>query len=90
MDTDLDPHRQTLATSAIMIRAAFFRPCQIEDQVDLQLHDGQIVIKPVKRQLRAGWFEPAPQLITAVLAQEQTEAQVWSDAAINDDSEWVW
>lgn len=54
MDTDLDPHRQTLATSAIMIRAAFFAPCQIEDQVDLQLQDGQIVIKPLQRMLRIG------------------------------------
>ena len=62
---------------------------QVGDQVSMQLQDGQIVIKPVKRQLRAGWFEPALQLTTAVLPQEQTEAQVWSDAATNDDSEWV-
>ena len=73
-----------------MIRAAFFGPCQIEDQVDLQLQDGQIVIKPVKRQLRVGWFKPAPQPAMAARAQEQTEAQSCSDAPIADASEWVW
>jgi hypothetical protein len=56
----------------------------------MQLQNGQIVIKPVKRKLRAGWFDqttPAPE---ALLTQERAEAQDWSDACIADDSEWVW
>ena len=74
----------------LTIQAAFPASCQIEEQVDMQWQDGQIVIKPVERKLRAGWFEPAPQPATAVLAQERAEAQDWSDASIADDSEWVW
>jgi hypothetical protein len=73
----------------MLLAVACLESYQIGDQVNLQSQDGHL-IKPVKRQLRAGWFEPALQLTTAVLPQEQTEAQVWSDAATNDDSESVW
>ena len=74
----------------VLIPAAFLASCQIEDQVDLQLQDGQIVIKPVKRELRVGWFDQTTPASGAVLAQQRTEAQGWGDASIADDSEWVW
>lgn len=72
----------------VLIPAAFLASCQIEDQVDMQLQDGQIVIKPVKRKLREGWFaQPASQ---AVMAQEDIQALDWSVVTVADDSEWVW
>ncbi|PIQ54147.1 MAG: hypothetical protein COW02_05410 [Comamonadaceae bacterium CG12_big_fil_rev_8_21_14_0_65_59_15] len=74
----------------VLIPAAFLVSCQIEDQVDMQLQDGQIVIKPVRRKLRDGWFVHAGASSKAVLAQEKVEAQEWSDAPVADDSEWVW
>ena len=40
----------------VLIPAAFLASCQIEDQVEMQLQDRQIVIKPVRRKLRDGWF----------------------------------
>ncbi|PIW09637.1 MAG: hypothetical protein COW39_03830, partial [Comamonadaceae bacterium CG17_big_fil_post_rev_8_21_14_2_50_60_13] len=70
-----------------MIPAAFLVSCQIEDQVDMQLQDGQIVIKPVRRKLRDGWFVHAGASSEAALAQEKVEAQDWSDAPVADDSE---
>ena len=82
--------RQIGNSRGVLIPAAFLASCQIEDQVDLQLQDGQIVIKPVKRKLRVGWFDQTTPASEAVLAQERTEAQDWSDASIADDSEWVW
>ena len=82
--------RQIGNSRGVLIPAAFLASCQIEDQVDLQLQDGQIVIKPVKRELRVGWFDQTTPASEAVLAQERTEAQDWSDASIADDSEWVW
>ena len=82
--------RQIGNSRGVLIPAAFLASCQIEDQVDKQLQDGQIVIKPVKSKLRVGWFEPSSQTATAVLAKERTEAQDWSDVSIADDSEWVW
>ncbi|MBC7618511.1 MAG: hypothetical protein H7293_05890 [Candidatus Saccharibacteria bacterium] len=58
--------------------------------MDLQLQDGQIVIKPVKRKLREGWFEPETPPSNAVLAQEQAAAQDRGAASVADDIEWVW
>ena len=72
----------------VLIPAAFLASCQIEDQVDMQLQDGQIVIKPVKRKPRDGWFtQPATE---AVLVQDAEESQAWGEATLSDDSEWVW
>jgi antitoxin component of MazEF toxin-antitoxin module len=72
----------------VLIPVAFLATCQIEDPVEMQLQDGQIVIKPVKRTLREGWFgEPAS---AAVLAIEAAQAQDWDIAATDNDSEWVW
>ena len=74
----------------VLIPAAFLASCQIEDQVDMQLQDGQIVIKPVRRQLREGWFADAGDAPPAALAQEQAEAQDWLALSSADDVEWVW
>ena len=73
----------------VLIPAAFLASCQIEYQVDMQLQDGQIVIRPVKRPLREGWFTQ-PQAAAAAQPDEAAEFQVWDAAAPADDSEWVW
>lgn len=82
--------RQIGNSRGVLIPAAFLASCQIEDQVDMQLQDGQIVIKPVRRKLRDAWFVDADATSKAILAQEKVEAQDWSDAPAADDSEWVW
>lgn len=74
----------------VLIPAAFLASCQIEEQVDMQLQDGQIVIKPVRNKVRQGWFDNAAPSSTAVLAQELAEASDWHAASVADDSEWVW
>ena len=71
----------------VLIPAAFLASCQIEDQVDMQLQDGQIVIRPVKRIPRDGWFDQAA---AVAHPDEAAEAQTWDSAPISDDSEWVW
>lgn len=82
--------RQIGNSRGILIPAAFLASCQIEEQVDLQLQDGQIVITPVKNKLRTGWFDNAAPSATAVLAHEVAEANDWHAATLADDSEWVW
>ena len=74
----------------VLIPAAFLASCQIEDQVDMQLQDGQIVIKPVTRKLRDGWFMRTSTATGIALAQETLAAQEWSNAPVTDDAEWVW
>lgn len=82
--------RQIGNSRGVLIPAAFLASCQIEDQVDMQLQDGQIVIKPVRSKLRDGWFVDASAPPKAVLVQEKIEAQDWADAPLADDGEWVW
>ncbi len=82
--------RQIGNSRGVLIPAAFLVSCQIEDQVDMELQDGQIVIKPVRRKLRDGWFDDAAAPSNAVFAQEMAEAQDWSGASAADDREWVW
>ena len=48
--------RQIGNSRGVLIPVAFLASCRIEDQVDMQLQDGQIVIKPVSRKLREGCF----------------------------------
>lgn len=72
----------------VLIPAAFLASCQIEDQVDMQLQDGQIVLRPVKRKLREGWFDQAE--AHATKAHEDAETHAWDIAPTSDDSEWVW
>lgn len=80
--------RQIGNSRGVLIPAAFLASCHIEDQVDMQLQDGQIVIKPVTRKLRDGWFaQPASD---AVRLQEAAEAKAWEAVPVADDSEWVW
>jgi len=86
----LTPVRQIGNSRGVLIPAAFLASCQIEDQVDMELQMGQIVIKPVKRQLRAAWFGPAIQASETAQAQERVEARDWTELSIADDSEWVW
>ncbi len=80
--------RQIGNSKGVLIPAAFLASCQIKDQVDIQLQDGQIVIKPVHRTLREGWFSQAASV--QATTQEHAENQAWANAPLADDSEWVW
>lgn len=71
-------------SKGILIPASFLASCQIEDKVDLELKDGQIIVRPVKAAVRAGWFDNAA--ATSVSPAERD----WADAPLADDSEWVW
>lgn len=82
--------RQIGNSRGVLIPAAFLASCQIEDQVDMELRDGQIIIKPIKRALREGWFANASQENLALSTKEAIAMQVWANLNLADDSEWVW
>ena len=75
---------------AILIPAACLASCKIEEQLGIPLRDGQIVIKPVRRPLREGWFAGLGEVAPDELAQEQAQAQDWLALAGTDDTERVW
>jgi len=72
----------------VLIPAAFLASCQIEDKVDMELQNGQIIIKAVRQSPRMGWFDNVVSS-PSVQNAELVEALEW-DSLASDDSEWVW
>ena len=72
-------------SKGVLIPAVFLSSCNIHDKVDMQLQDGQIVLRPVKQVLPEGWFTAAAQ---ADLAAADLDA--WPEGSLADDGEWVW
>ena len=85
-------------SKGVLIPAAFLASCNIQDQVDMQLKDGHIIISPVASKLRVGWFDDAQSAPTLNEAAQKTAQQTaqdqalqdWADPTLADDSEWVW
>lgn len=74
----------------VLIPAAFLASCQMEGEVDMQLLDGQIILRPASRSPRAGWFDNS-----SALEQEATSPELSAWAALppaqaGDDAEWTW
>ena len=81
--------RQIGNSKGVLIPAAFLASCRIENEVDMQIKDGQIIITPVTNQARVGWFDAAQETY-APLKAEELAAQDWSNLDLADDSDWVW
>jgi antitoxin MazE len=65
----------------VLIPAALLAACRIEDEIELHIDDGRLVIEPV-RAPRAGWFD------NFATSRETTEA--WPELLSGDDKDWVW
>jgi antitoxin MazE len=57
----------------------------LEGAVDLQVRDGVLEIRPVKRNPREGWADDARRV-----AQQGQDALVWPELPTAADEEWVW
>lgn len=64
----------------VLIPAALLAACSIEDEIDIRLDRGRIVIAPVKAP-RAGWFDGYV---------ETADAPAWAETDLAQDSEWSW
>jgi antitoxin MazE len=80
--------RQIGNSRGVLIPAAFLDSCQIEDKVDMELQNGQIIIKAVHQSPRTGWFDNVVSS-PSVQNAELLETLEW-DSLASDDSEWVW
>ena len=65
----------------VLIPAALLAACRIEDEIDLHIDNGRLVMEPV-RAPRAGWFD------NFVASKEA--ATVWPDVLPGDDKDWAW
>jgi antitoxin MazE len=74
----------------VLIPAAFLSSCQMEGEVDMQLQDGQIILRPVHRAPRAGWFDNAKALQAEAASPELADWAALPPTDANDDAEWTW
>ena len=85
--------RQIGNSRGVLIPAAFLQSCQIENQVDMSLQDGTIIIKPFKKTPREGWFSQsieAKKSSSAAVLLELADSQSWAQALLATDSDWQW
>ena len=74
----------------VLIPAAFLSSCQMEGEVDMQLLDGQIILRPVHRAPREGWFDNAKTLKAEAASVELADWAALPPAQEGDDAEWAW
>lgn len=72
-------------SQGILIPKPILAQVGLEGTADLQVRDGVIEIRPVRRNPREGWAEDARRL-----ASEGDDALVWPEVANEQDDELVW
>lgn len=74
----------------VLIPAAFLMSCRMEGDVDMQLQDGQIILRPAHRAPRAGWFDQAKTLKTEASVPELADWAALPPAQEGEEAEWTW
>ena len=72
-------------SKGIRIPKAILEQCQIEDQVDLEVEDGRIILKPKKKTPREGWGKAFE-----AMATNQDDALLIDDSVDIEMDDWEW
>jgi antitoxin MazE len=72
-------------SQGVLIPKPILAQVGLEGSVDLQVRNGVIEIRPVRRNPRDGWDQDAQRL-----ASEGGDALVWPELANSGDEDWVW
>ena len=72
-------------SQGVLIPKPILAQVGLEGSADLQVRDGVIEIRPVRRDPRVGWADDAQRL-----AQQGGDALVWPELANKGDDDWVW
>jgi antitoxin MazE len=72
-------------SQGVLIPKPILAQVGLEGTADLQVRDGVIEIRPVRRNPREGWDQDAQRLAT-----EGGDALVWPELANTGDDDWVW
>jgi antitoxin MazE len=72
-------------SQGVLIPKPILAQVGLEGSADLQVRDGVIEIRPVRRNPRDGWAEDARRL-----AEQDDVALVWPELANEGDDELVW
>ena len=72
-------------SQGVLIPKPILAQVGLEGVADLQVRDGVIEIRPLRRNPRQGWAEDAERV-----AREGDDALVWPELANADDAELAW
>ena len=57
----------------------------LQDEAEIEVQDGALVLRPVKALVRQGWAQAAQ-----AIAAAQEDDQVLGDQPLTDEDEWQW
>ena len=72
-------------SQGVLIPKPILAQLGLEGTADLQVRDGVIEIRAIRRNPREGWAEDARRL-----AAQGSDAPVWPHTANQGDADWVW
>jgi len=72
-------------SKGIRIPKAILDQCQIEDQVDLEVKDGRIILEPRRKTPREGWAKAFKDM-----QSNQEDALLIDDSVDIDSDDWEW
>ena len=72
-------------SQGVLIPKPILAQVGLEGRADLQVRDGVIEIRPVRKNAREGWADDARRL-----AQSGDDALVWSEFANENDRDRIW
>ena len=72
-------------SKGIRIPKSVLEQCQITREVDMEIENGKIILKPIRRKSRAGWKE---QFIE--MNQNQDDNLIIPDVIDIDAEDWEW
>jgi len=72
-------------SQGVLIPKPILAQVGLEGEADLQVRDGVIEIRPVRRSQREGWADDARRI-----AEQGDDALVWPELANADDADLVW
>jgi len=72
-------------SKGIRIPKAILDQCDIENEVDLEVENGKIIIEPIKRTPRNGWTESLIQM-----AKTGEDQLLFEDAIDLEMEDWEW
>jgi antitoxin MazE len=76
-------------SKGIRIPKVFLRQTGIEDEVNLEVADNQIILKPSKRSIRKGW-DNSFRKMAELNHDELLDKHLLSNQTVFDKDEWEW
>ncbi len=76
-------------SQGIIINKFFLQQLKVEEEVEVEIHDDQLIMKPVRKSPRHGWEE---QFQAAITAGELPEGELLEGFSNDFESngEWAW